>query len=224
MNKRKIAIFSFSLIMILFIVGCQQKPSKTTQTTDIFNDKINDSNVLIAYFTWADNTSVDENADIDTDASSSASVVAPGNTKIIADEIQKHVGGDQFSIIVQDFYSYDYDKCLEQASHQLSDQTYPLLQNEIDDFEKYDVIFLGYPNWWGTLPMPVMTFLKDYQFDQKIIIPFCSHGTGGLGRSLQDLKELYPSSQILNPLGISRDEINETSQKVSQWLKDIGVE
>lgn len=222
MNKRKIVILS--LIVILFITGCQQKPSKTTQTTDFFNNKINGSNVLIAYFTWADNTYVDENADIDTDASSSASVIAPGNTKMIADEIQKHVGGDQFSIIVQDFFSYEYDKCLEQASDQLANQTYPLLQNKLNDFEKYDVIFIGYPNWWGRLPMPVMTFLKEYQFDQKTIIPFCSHGTGGLGRTVQDLNDLCPSSQILNPLGISRDEINETSQKVSQWLKDIGVE
>lgn len=222
MNKRKIVILS--LIVILFITGCQQKPSKTTQTTDSFNKKINGSNVLIAYFTWADNTYVDENADIDTDASSSASVIAPGNTKMIADEIQKHVGGDQFSIIVQDFFSYEYDKCLEQASDQLANQAYPLLQNKLNDFEKYDVIFIGYPNWWGRLPMPVMTFLKEYQFDQKTIIPFCSHGTGGLGRTVQDLNDLCPSSQILNPLGISRDEINETSQKVSQWLKDIGVE
>lgn len=222
MNKRKTAIFSFSVIMILFIVGCQHKPSQTTQTAETFNNKINDSNILIAYFTWADNTYVDENTD--TDASTSASVIAPGNVKIIADEIQKHVGGDQFSIIVQDVYSYDYDKCLEQASDQLANQTYPLLQNRINDFEKYDVIFLGYPNWWGRLPMPVMTFLKEYQFDQKTIIPFCSHGTGGLGRTLQDLKNLCPSSQILNPLGISRDEMGETSQEVSQWLKDIGVE
>lgn len=222
MNKRKIVILS--LIVILFITGCQQKPSKTTQTTESFNNKINGSNVLIAYFTWADNTYVDENADIDTDTSSSASVIAPGNTKMIADEIQKHVGGDQFSIIVQDFFSYEYDKCLEQASDQLANQTYPLLQNKLNDFEKYDVIFIGYPNWWGRLPMPVMTFLKEYQFDQKTIIPFCSHGTGGLGRTLQDLNDLCPSSQILNPLGISRDEINETSQKVSQWLKDIGME
>jgi flavodoxin len=87
----------------------------------------------------------------------------------------------------------------------------------------YEVIFLGYPNWWGTMPMPVCSFLDEYDLSKKIIAPFCTHEGSGLGRSLSDLKKMCPQSTILDGLAIRGGDVKNAQDAVAGWLRDTGM-
>lgn len=180
-------------------------------------------NVLIAYFTWAENTHVDDPASIDPDASTSASVLSPGNTAKLAGWIQERTGGDLFSIRVTEPYSSDYDECLDRAAEEKQSRARPALTDTVPDMAQYDVIFLGYPNWWYTLPMPVLTFLESYDFSGKTVIPFCAHGTGGLAESVDDLRAALPDSATVGrPIGVYRPDVDGAQPRIDTWLADQG--
>ena len=154
----------------------------------LVHDESEESRVLIAYFTWADNTMiVDAEASINSalahygsigdslsgvDATSSASLLSPGNTAVMANHIHNLVGGDLFSIQVEEPYSSIYDDCLDRAADELDDQARPELSTHVTDMSKYDIVFLGMPNWWYSCPMAVLSFLDEYDFSGKTIIPF----------------------------------------------------
>ncbi|MGN0630675.1 MAG: cyclophilin-like fold protein [Ruminococcus sp.] len=201
----------------------------------------NSEHILIAYFTWADNTVVDDEeaaiqsalshyvsvgdtADYSgTDAVTSASIVVPGNTAKMAEWIQQYVGGNLFSIVVTDPYSSNYDECLDRAADEKADNTRPELADHIDNMEDYDLVFLGFPNWWYTAPMAVFSFIEEYDFSGKTIIPFCSHGTGGIAASVRDITAALPdSTEILEPIGVYRADINESQPVINEWLDNLG--
>lgn len=197
-------------------------------------------NVLIAYFTWADNTVVeDQEAAVQSamnhyeamgdaalygaDAISSASVVVPGNTARLGEWIQQEVGGELFSIRVKDPYPSDYEECMDRASMEDAENARPELVESVENFSNYDVIFLGFPNWWSSLPMPVLSFVEQYDFSGKTVVPFCAHGTGGLSATVRDLKAALPdSATVLDPLGVYRADIMEAQPEVQSWLKELG--
>ena len=155
--------------------------------------KAGNSNILIAYFTWADNTVVEDPSSVDVDATTSASVLAPGNAAKLASWIQQEVGGDLHSIVVEEPYSSDYDQCLDRAADEKADNARPALASHVDNMEDYDIVFLGFPNWWYTLPMPVLTFVEEYDWSGKTVVPFVTHGTGGLASTIRDLTAALPS-------------------------------
>ncbi len=158
-----------------------------------------------------------------TDAISSASVVVPGNAARLADWIQQEVGGDLFSIQVNTPYPSDYDECMNRASEEKAENARPKLKGSVENFQEYDVIFLGFPNWWYSLPMPVLSFVEQYDFSGKTVVPFCTHGTGGLSATVQDLEDALPNSAVVaEPLSVYRAETLEAQPKVQEWLKTLG--
>lgn len=130
-----------------------------------------ENKILIAYFTWADNTKVEDPSSVDVDASTSASVLAPGNAAKIASWIAARTGGDLFSIIVEEPYSSDYDQCLDRAADEKAANARPILVSHVENIEQYDTVFLGFPNWWYTVPMAIHSFLEEYDFSGKTIEP-----------------------------------------------------
>lgn len=177
--------------------------------------------ILIAYFTRADNTVVQNASVINADAASSASLLAPGNTQQMAALIQEKVGGDLFSIRVKEPYPENYEACLERAADETAAGARPELVEQLEHFQDYDIIFLGYPNWSYNCPMAVLTFLESYDFKGKTIIPFVSHGTGGLAASLKVLERTVPEAKILMPLGIYRDDMPQAAAKIAAWLEQL---
>jgi flavodoxin len=123
-----------------------------------------------------------------------------GNTRVIANQIHENVGGDIFEIVTVDPYPDDYNACVDKAKQEQDDNSRPELATKVENMDSYDVVFVGYPNWWGTMPMAVFTFLEEYDFSGKTIVPFCTHEGSGLGRSVEDIKELCPQSTILEGL------------------------
>ena len=183
-----------------------------------------ESNVLIAYFTRAENVYLENPDEIDIDATSSASVLLPGNAAIMANHIQSLVGGDLFSIVAEDLYPSDYEGCLERVSKEKAENIHPALANHLNDIDDYDIIFLGYPNWGYSCPMAIFSFLEEYDFSGKTVIPFCTHGTGGLADTISDITNSLPEDcTILKPIGIYRSDISDCYSAIAAWLSELGL-
>ena len=188
----------------------------------IETDGMEHSRILIAYFTWAENTYVENPEAVDVDATTSASVLPPGNAAKMAGWIQEEIGGDLFSIVVMQSYSSDYDECLDRAADEKADNARPELLYHVENMEDYDIVFLGFPNWWYTVPMAVHTFLEEYDFSGKTIVPFVTHGTGGLAGTIKDITADLPDSvTILEPIGVYRPEVDSSKQLVQEWAAGL---
>lgn len=161
---------------------------------------------------------------VDVDAVTSASVLLPGNVAKMANWIQEEVGGELFSIKVKEPYSSIYDECLDRASDEKADGARPKLETQVEDISKYDTVFIGYPNWWYTAPMAIFSFIENNDLSSKKIILFCSHGTGGLARSVRDIREVLPKDINLesNVIGIYRNDIPKGQERIKNWLNEIG--
>lgn len=226
---KKIIFVLLSIIMLSCGNNDTQKKDyivdslETSQKIDALNISNTQNKILIAYFTWSDNTVVENPDSIDVDAETSASVLSPGNAELIANWIAEETGGDLFSIKTQNKYSSDYDECLNQARKERDNNERPALVGRVNNIDDYDVIFLGFPNWWYTCPMAVFTFVESYDLSGKTIIPFCTHGTGGLSRTIRDLKNLLPDNcEVLEPIGVYRPEVKNSKSRVLDWLRKLG--
>ena len=146
-----------------------------------------------------------------------------GNTREIANQIHKKVGGDIFEIQSVKPYPDDYDTVVKQAREELDSGYKPALKAKVENIDSYDVIFIGYPNWWGTFPAPVKTFLSSYDLSGKIIVPFCTNEGSGLGNSVSDIVKLCPKSKLLNGLAIRGSTVKTAQDKVSEWLRENNI-
>ena len=197
---KKPMTFLLALGMLISLAACggttsgqgSSTPPADSQTTEAAsegsreqpqNTDENESNILIAYFTWADNT------------------------------------------VVEEPYSSDYDECLDRAADEKAENARPALASHVDNMEDYDIVFLGFPNWWYTLPMPVLTFVEEYDWSGKTVVPFVTHGTGGLSGTIRDLTAALPEDvTILEPIGVYRPEVDASQTAVQAWIAGLDLE
>ena len=144
-----------------------------------------------------------------------------GTTREVARQIQKIVGGELFELRTVHRYPDEYRPTTEQAKREQEEGFRPQLTARVDAMETYDTVFVGFPNWWGTMPMAVFSFLEKYNFSAKSIIPFCTHEGSGFGRSMADITRLCPQSTILNGISIRGSSVKIAQQDVSNWLSKI---
>jgi flavodoxin len=142
-----------------------------------------------------------------------------GNTEAIAKKIKGFIGGDLFEINTIKPYPLDYYKTTDVAKDELRKNARPELTDTVKNMNDYDVIYLGYPNWWGTFPMAVFTFLESYDFSDKKIVPFCTHEGSGIGSSERDIKKLCPNAKVLRGIAIRGDSVAGADNLVQSWLK-----
>lgn len=217
--KKKTAVIFLTGLMIFTMSGY------FVNAADISAKEENEnSNILIAYFTVPE--------DIDTngiDADSGASVVVKdeevlGNMEYMALTIQDAIGGDLFRIETKEAYPLDHEPLVDQAAEEQDENARPELATHIENPEQYDTILLGYPNWWGDMPQPLFTFLEEYDFSGKTIIPFNSHGGSGFSNTIEEIKELQPDANISDEgLSISRDKVADSVQDVTDWAKSLDL-
>ena len=158
-----------------------------------------DSNVLVAYFSWS------------------------GNGQQMAGWISEETGGELFRIVPSESYGEDFDSCADRANNEIR----PELSEHIDaeTMARYDVIYLGFPVWWYDLPMPVWTFLEEYDLSGKTVIPFFSHnGSSNGANSVKRVAELADGATVLteNALSLRGSNVSGSEQEVKEWVKDIG--
>jgi flavodoxin len=146
-----------------------------------------------------------------------------GNTRTVAEQIHKAVGGDLFEIKTVNAYPKDYNTVVDQAKREQAANTRPVLSSQVSNLNSYDVIFLGYPNWWGTLPMAMFTFLESYNFAGKTIIPFCTHEGSALGRSVNDIRKLAPQAAVRDGLAVRGGSVSRAGNDITVWLGKNGI-
>ena len=178
------------------------------------------SRVLVAYFSWADNAVIEGAVD----AVASPSVVAPGNVQQLAGWVQEQTGGDLFSIQVTDPYPSDWDECLARANEERSRNARPALTETVESMSGYDVVFLGYPNWWYGAPMALLSFIEQNDFSGKQIYLFCSHGTGGLANSVDEIESALPESAVLseNVFDVYEEDAASSENDILGGLEEVG--
>jgi flavodoxin/predicted small lipoprotein YifL len=237
---KKVTAILISLIMIFSLAACSSKKTlssnnaqksssdstmKPQSPIDSSEQSANKSpKILIAYFTMPEDVKTDG-----VDAIASSSIVvkdkkALGNTQYMAQVIQQTVGGYLFSIETVQQYPLDHDPLVDHAADEQKKNVRPKLSTHVENMKDYDVIFLGYPNWWGDLPMPLYTFLEEYDLDRKTIIPFCPHGGSGFSSTISTITELQPNATVSKDgFTISRNEVADSGADVATWVKGFDL-
>ena len=145
--------------------------------------------------------------------------IAKGNTEKVAEYIQKAVGGDLFELETVREYAKDYHECTEEAMAEKKSNARPALKKLPESIDQYDTIFLGYPNWWGTCPMCVFTFLEHYDLAGKRIVPFCTNEGSGMGGSEKHLKKICPGAKLEKGLSITGNRAAQSKDKAQAWAR-----
>lgn len=141
-----------------------------------------------------------------------------GNTEIVASLLRDLTEAGQFQIEPVIPYSMDYSECIEEAKRDQHRDARPELKTWLDSLAEYDTIYLGYPNYWGTMPMAVFTFLEHYDFFGKTIKPFCTHEGSGMGTSEADIKRLCPNAHVAKGLAIRGADVKNAKSTIQIWI------
>ena len=172
------------------------------------------AHVLVVYFSHAG-----ENHNV--------GVIEEGNTAKMGKIIAEQMGADIFELVPVVEYPMDYDSCLDVATEEQRTDARPEYVDEIENWEQYDTVFIGYPIWWGEIPNIVYTFMEAYDFTGKTVIPFNTHEGSGQARSQRDIEELLTNATVLKGLAVrgskAQNDAEGTGTDVANWLKSIGL-
>lgn len=177
--------------------------------------------MLIAYFTSP------ETDGVDAVAGASRVIVDEklySNTQYIAELIQEATGADIFQIKTVKPYPSTHKELVDYAKVENENKGRPRLSTHIDNLADYDIIFIGFPNWWYDMPMPMYSFFEEYDFTEKIIIPFNTHGGSRFSSAIKTITELEKGATVIKKgLPISRESVDKAKPTVIKWLSDIGI-
>lgn len=178
------------------------EPSEAPESIDSSSESegtTEKGNTLVAYFSWS------------------------GNTQQMAEIVAQETGADLFEIATVTPYTDDYNTLLDVAQQEQSDGARPELNAQVENWDRYDTIFVGFPNWWSDAPMAVYTFLESYDFTGKTLIPFNTSASGGFGRSLTGIEKSAAGTMILEGLDLTEEELGDAQNRVTTWLESLGL-
>ena len=220
--KKIISLFMV-LTMVLSLAACSTNQSPSESTPEESSSQTNESTPtpsntngknLVVYFSMPDNVD-DSTVVIDGETL--------GNTQYMAYVIQETVGADIFRIEPETPYPTDHDELVDLASEEQSNNARPAIKDTIENFDTYENIFVGYPNWWGDMPMILYSFFDEYDFSGKTIIPFNTHGGSGFSGTISTIKELEPNAEVLDGKSISRNDIQDAEQEIVDWVNSLDL-
>ena len=226
MNKKKvIAVVAFILVIVVIgiIVGINLARNNNENTSTVQNEASSENQAVGQV---ANNeTNVEENENNQENGKGKVLVVYfshTGNTENVANFIHQAVGGDIVKLETEEQYTDNYNDLLDIAQEEKNENARPALSTKIDNIDEYDTIFLGYPIWWGDMPMAIYTFLDEYDLSGKTIAPFVTSGGSGLSGTPSNIQDEEPEANVTEGLSI-RDNNSENSQSaVNSWLSEIG--
>lgn len=198
-----IAVIMVAIFGIFTYLNNNQNESQDTNETVSNESKTDDINIenmgntLILYFSMS------------------------GNTETVANYIHEEIGGDIVKLETVQTYPEDYDELVDYAREEQRDNTRPELETAIENIEQYDTIFLGYPNWWGDMPMPIYSFLDQYDLSNKTIAPFITHGGSGLSGTPANIANEEPDAVVTEGLAINGDDVDDCQDEVNEWLDEL---
>lgn len=196
---RKYLTYLMMAAVIMAFGACSPDGEKEPDTPDKENPDIpnGDSKILVAYFSWG------------------------GTTQRMAQEIVDQTGAALFRIEPVVPYPTEYTPCTEVALEERDSNARPAIADEVDNWEQYDIIFIGCPVWWHTAPMIINTFAENYDFKGKTVIPFCTYAATYRDETLARIVKLTPDADHLTGEGLTSGQIN--AEVVGAWLREIGI-
>ena len=188
-------VFVITVISILLFTACQPAQQTSAQT----GQQAGSSRKLIVYYSLS------------------------GNGDFLAGYIQSLAGADVFKLVLVEPYSVEFEVTAERVRREREAGILPSLAGRVDNLADYDVIFLGTPNWFGTISNPLSSFIASHDLSGKTIVPVIMFGRGGLMNTVTDLKAALPDSIVLEEFGVSRDNVRNSQSEISEWLGRIGM-
>jgi flavodoxin len=149
--------------------------------------------------------------------------LAVGNTEIVAKKIQQLTSGELFKIDTIQPYPLNYNETTRVAKDELRANARPLLVMKPTNLNPFDILFLGYPNWWGTFPMAVFKFLESIDLNGKTIVPFCTHEGSGLSNSIRDIKKCCPGANVRDGFAIYGSTASQSDVQIEKWVKTLKI-
>ncbi len=203
--KKSVSIFTVFVLLFSF-AACgnhaanERLSSTSAEKSDTQNDSSSSaetgSKSLVVYFSWS------------------------GNTENVARSIQSQTDADIFEIVPAVPYSGDYDTVVDLAQEEQRTGARPVISGSIENIEQYDIIYVGFPIWWGDMPMILYTFFDTYDLSGKTVALFCTSGGSGLSETVNEVKSLEPNAAVTEGLHISSDSSSNPDNAVSEWLND----
>ena len=190
-------------IVVCSLAACsggtgEEEQPETQETAENADTEVGEGTALIAYFSWS------------------------GNTEAVAQEIQAQTGADLFEIVPAEPYTDDYNELLDIAQEEQSSDARPAIAETVD-LSGYDTVFLGFPNWWGDMPMILYTFLDEYDLSGKTIVPFNTSGGSGFSGSLDTIAEMEPDAEVTEGISLGSGEAEDCEDEVAEWLANMGM-
>ena len=200
MNKKVIALIIAIIIFIVIagIIFAIYLQNDNENNNNNISQVQNNGNILIAYFSWS------------------------GNTENAAGIIREKTGADIIELNPVEPYSSNYNEVLDEAQRDMNNDARPEIATQIDNIDEYDTIFLGYPNWWGDMPMIIYSFLDEYNLSGKTIAPFCTSGGSGLSGTPRTIQNEEPNATVTEGLAVSGSSSRNSQSTVNNWLSQIG--
>lgn len=219
-EMKKLLTFILSAVLIFTMTACTGNNSNEERNTqqnntsaEVILEEANEiteegeldaaqqgNHTLVAYFSWS------------------------GNTEQMAKMIQENTNADLFEISPVTPYTSDYNALLDQAQQEQSDNARPEISAEVENWDDYDVVFVGYPNWWNDAPMIIYTFLESYDWSGKTLIPFCTSGGSGFGQSLDSVEESSAGAVMGEGLHVMGDDVEGAQEDVTEWISALGLD
>ena len=200
---KKLFAVMMSVALIFAVTACGSAGDRTEESSSSGQNAPErtaaEAKGLVVYFSWS------------------------GNTENVANSIKDQTGSDIFEIVPQTSYSDDYDTVVDLAREEQRTDARPEISGSIDNIAQYDVIYVGYPNWWGDMPMILYTFFDTYDLSSKTIALFCTSGGSGLSGTVNEVKSLEPNATVTEGLHIGSGSSSNPDKAVSEWLNDIGL-
>lgn len=247
---KKLIALLMAVCLIMSLAACSQSDQNTEESSSIVSNENDQSSnellsddsgnspednsnseaenktkkILIAYFSYGENANLPDSVD----ASASASIQIldgkiTGNTGLVANYIQKATGGDLFSIRTVKTYSDDYNTVVDEGQAEKNNNEKPELSSHIDKLDDYSTVFIGFPNWWYGMPMVMYSFLDEYDFSGKTIVPFCTSGGSAFSDAIDEIKKAEPNAIVLDGLHISGSSASRSESEVSEWVNGLSL-
>ena len=224
---KKLTALIMSLLIMFSLAACASNETNTVASSEPENKIAGGSgrNTLVVYFSMPETTNPDESSMTREERNSTVIIDGKvlGNTQYVANVIQENTGADLFRIEPEVPYPTDHRTLVDKAAKEQDNGARPAIKDKIENFDKYDTVFVGYPNWWGDMPMILYTFFDTYDFSGKTIIPFNTHGGSGFSNTINTIAELEPNATIYkNGFTVSRNNVQEAEPDILAWLKELG--
>lgn len=229
---KKVLVIVLGLLTLFCVGGCGK--AEQTSLTSLGNNAAQDSNskdavkgnekerILVVYFSQPETSNLQGMTKEEDNSTTVRDGKVLGNVEYFAKVIQSNTGADVFRIEPEIPYTLDHKELVPQARRELDINARPAIKGKAS-LENYDTIFLGYPNWWGDMPMVVYTFLDTYDLSGKKVIPFNVHGGSGFSNTINAIAQKEPNAKVIkNGLSISRDDMDNAEPKIIDWLRSLG--